>query len=224
MAQQFAINFYNTKPWKELRMLLIIERGGKCEHCGRVFMKEEFYLLIGHHKIELTPENINNPDIALNPKNIELVCLNCHNKEHKRFGNKQSVYIVWGSPLSGKNTFVNQTARYGDLIIDIDNLWQAISNQERYIKPNGLKTNVFALRDSLYEQVRTRVGSWNDCYIIGGYSNKIEREGLERRLGATTIYIASTEEECIKRAEGRPKEWVEYIKKWWQEYNRTPTP
>nr|WP_315022913.1 HNH endonuclease signature motif containing protein [uncultured Aminipila sp.] len=220
MAQEFAIQFYNSDPWKELRMLLIIERGGKCARCGKVFMEDKFYLLIGHHKIELTKENISDPSISLNPNHIEIICLDCHNKEHKRFGHKQGAYIVWGSPLSGKNTFVNQTSKYGDLIIDIDSLWQAISNQGRYMKPNNLKANVFGLRECLYDQIRMRLGSWYDCYIIGGFPNKLERDNLERRLGATSIYIESTKEECLIRAESRPAEWKEYIENWWREYER----
>ena len=36
-----------------------------------------------HHKIRLTPENINNPEIALNWENLELLCEACHHEEHK---------------------------------------------------------------------------------------------------------------------------------------------
>lgn len=218
MAQDFAIQFYNSKAWRDLRELLIIERGGKCERSGKVFTDTS--KLIGHHKIELTPQNINDPSISLNPDKIEIISIDEHNKEHKRFGHKQGVYIVWGSPLSGKSTFVNQVSSYGDLVIDIDNLWQAISGQDRYVKPNNLKANIFTLRDNLYDQVRTRLGSWYDCYIIGGYPNKIERDDLARRLGAECIYIDSTKEDCVKRAEGRPVEWIDYINKWWEEYDR----
>lgn len=40
---------------------------------------------IVHHRIELTPENICDPDIALNHKQLEYLCLECHNKEHDVF-------------------------------------------------------------------------------------------------------------------------------------------
>lgn len=218
MAQLYAMQFYNSKAWRDLRNCLVIDRGGKCNRCGKTFTDTS--KLIGHHKIELTPENVNDANVSLNPSNIEIICDKCHNKEHKRFGYKQSVYIVWGSPLSGKNTFVNQTSSYGDLIIDMDNLWQAISNQDRYIKPNNLKANIFALRDSLYDQVRMRLGNWYDCYIIGGFPNGIERDDLLRRLGAEQIYIDSTKEDCLQRAKERPKEWQDYIRQWWEQYER----
>lgn len=58
-----------------------------CERClqnGLVVPAE-----IVHHKIELTPININNPDITLNFNNLEAVCRECHadihNRREKRF-------------------------------------------------------------------------------------------------------------------------------------------
>ena len=41
---------------------------------------------IVHHKIHLTPDNINNPAVSLNWDNLELVCRSCHMKLH---GNKK---------------------------------------------------------------------------------------------------------------------------------------
>jgi hypothetical protein len=35
-----------------------------------------------HHRIWLTPENINDPNVSLNHENLELLCQDCHNKEH----------------------------------------------------------------------------------------------------------------------------------------------
>ena len=45
-----------------------------------------------HHKIRLTPQNINNPDITLNWDNLEALCEDCHKKEHRqqRFEQKKS--------------------------------------------------------------------------------------------------------------------------------------
>lgn len=37
-----------------------------------------------HHKIKLSPENINNPDITLNWDNLEALCGKCHKEEHSR--------------------------------------------------------------------------------------------------------------------------------------------
>ena len=36
-----------------------------------------------HHKKELTPENINDPAVALSFDNLELLCDEHHNRQHK---------------------------------------------------------------------------------------------------------------------------------------------
>ena len=41
---------------------------------------------IVHHKIHITPFNINNPMITLSFKNLEYVCQECHNEEHMHRG------------------------------------------------------------------------------------------------------------------------------------------
>lgn len=42
--------------------------------------------VIVHHKIHLNQENVHDPSISLNFKNLEGLCRDCHNKEH--FGDK----------------------------------------------------------------------------------------------------------------------------------------
>lgn len=68
--------------------------------------------------------------------------------------------------------------RKEDIIIDIDNIWQMISNNERYIKPKRLKANVFGVRDCLLDMIRTRTGKWRRAYIIGGYPLAMDRQRL----------------------------------------------
>ena len=212
--------FYTSKAWRDLSFKLKIERGGKCERTGETFA--DMSQLIGHHKNPLTEDNLSDPIIALNPDNIEIISIKEHNKEHRRFGNKQHVYIVWGSPLSGKTTAVRQMMQYGDMVLDMDALWQAVTFQPEYVKPNNCRFNIFALRDAMLDQIKTRYGQWYDCYIIGGYPDKYERERLAQTLGAELIYCESTKEECLERMEqsGKPKAWLDYINDWWEKYER----
>lgn len=44
--------------------------------------------MICHHKTYLTPDNINDPNIALNWANLEALCHNCHDLEHLQQHNK----------------------------------------------------------------------------------------------------------------------------------------
>lgn len=193
-----------------------------CEYCGKPMVRA--YDIIGHHVIELTEENYTDANISLNPDNIKLVHHKCHNIIHNKLSySSRQVYIVYGSPLSGKTTYVNEVAESGDLIIDLDSIWQCVSGQPRYVKPNRLKSVVFNVRDNLLESVKYRRGKWLNAYIIGGYPLANERERLASTLGARLIYIDSSKEECIKRlsqCQDRDiSEWTKYIDTWWLQYN-----
>lgn len=71
----WARSFYKSKAWRECRHAFFVSKYGLCERCGGSG-------LIVHHKIYLTPDNINDPSISLNWDNLELLCQDCHNKEH----------------------------------------------------------------------------------------------------------------------------------------------
>ena len=220
-------NFYRGKEWRELLKRLKQERLNDdgniiCEYCGKPIIKA--YDMIGHHKTELDEENVNDFNISLNPDNIALVHHRCHNLIHNKLGyTVRQIYIVYGAPLSGKTTYVKDNASEGDLIIDIDSIWQCVSGLPRYNKPGRLRAVVFKMRDSLFECVRYRYGKWNNCYIIGGYPLQSERERLVKELGAREVFIDVTQSECMARLEsiddGRDRdEWARFIADWFARY------
>lgn len=219
--------FYRSKEWLALLAYLRNERVNDegyiiCEHCGKPIIKA--YDCIGHHKIELTEENVNNAAISLNPDNIAFVHHRCHNQIHNKLGYAgRQVFIIYGSPLSGKSSYVAEAMNKGDLLIDMDNIWQCVSGCERYEKPDRLKSVVFSVRDSLLESVKYRRGKWSNAYIIGGYPYKAERERLASSLGAREIYIDTDKETCIDRLmschDRNIDEWLKYINTWWLQYN-----
>ena len=75
MAKEFSRKFYNSKVWQQCRDGYIASVYGQCERCGEAG-------LILHHKIVLTPNNINDTNVTLNWDNLEYVCQVCHNTEH----------------------------------------------------------------------------------------------------------------------------------------------
>lgn len=227
MAQEWAARFYSSKAWQDLRWKRILEENFTCQECHENYMLSP-EKLIGHHKVELSPQNITEANIALNSSLIKILCKNCHDKIHKRFGHNRAreVTIVYGPPCSGKNTLVNQLSNRGDIIVDMNRLYQAVSGCALYDKPDNIRFNVFAVRDLLIEQIRTRSGRWQAAWVIGGYSRKLEREALAARLGASLLYCEATEAECKARARAvhgvQYAEWCGYIERWFADFGQAP--
>lgn len=225
--------FYRSKEWRKFRQIVIQERTKDDgfvydEETGEPILKG--YDIILHHKIYLTEENVNDTNISLNPDNIEIVSHRTHNKIHNKGWGKshgsfkrQEVFLVYGSPLSGKTSWVEANKSEGDLVIDIDNIWQCITGEARYQKPNTLKRVAFKMRDNLLECVKYRVGWWQNAYIIGGYPLSSERERIYKEYGARPVFVDTSKDECLKRLEytmdGRYQgEWTQYIERWWERY------
>ena len=227
--------FYKSKTWQKFRDVVIASNTDadgfvQCAICGKPILKR--YDLIVHHKKELTEENVDNALISLNPENVECVHFKCHNQLHGRFSDghaasftqyhKKKVYIVYGAPCAGKSTWVKENATEQDLIVDLDNIWQMVSINDRYIKPPVLRSVVFDIRDKLYDLIKYRCGKWHDAYIITGGALLGDRERLAQRVGADDlIFIDTTYEECIKRCASRgeqAEEWRDFVDDWFGAY------
>lgn len=194
--------FYCRKDYLDLAQACKIKSGGVCAKCGGVFDISE---LRPHHKVELTLDNIDDVNITLNPDNIEVLCHDCHNAAHKRFGyavGAKHVYLVYGSPCAGKTTYVNSVATRNDLIVDLDKIHRAICICGLYDKPDATKRVAFNVRDYLLDEVRTATPrrKWQDAYIIGTYPDRIDRDMFVQDYGAELVHIDTSKEECVKRA------------------------
>ncbi|HBV97767.1 MAG: hypothetical protein JL50_03000 [Peptococcaceae bacterium BICA1-7] len=217
-------SFYASYAWQAFRLLIIAERGLKCECCHELVLKVKDITV--HHKIELTPENVQDTSISLNPANVLIVCHECHNKVHNRFGYKPSkgVYIVFGAPLSGKVAYVQEYAGRGDLVVDMDRLYQAVSLLPSYDKPDNLFSNVRGIHNLLIDNIKTRYGKWHSAWVIGGYADRYKRDKLADDLGAELIFCDVSKDECLRRLEVdedrrcRQDEWRGYIEKWFAAY------
>lgn len=223
-------SFYNSKQWHDVRMQLINERADNdgvvhCAECGKPIVNR--HDLIAHHVKPLTMQNVNDFAVSLNPENILLVHAACHNEIHNRFGycTQRKVYYVYGAPCSGKTSFVNSVKGNSDLVVDMDNVWQAITGGQRYEKPNALKTNAFGVLECLTDMVKTRAGKWERAYVIEGGAVKGIRERKIESLGAEPIFIDTSKEECLKRLLNDPertpeqkKEWQKHIERWFNDY------
>jgi hypothetical protein len=220
--------FYKSHEWQKLLAVLKLERVDDdgnliCWHCGKPIVRK--YDAIGHHTIFLTEENVNDASISLNPELIQFVHHRCHNIIHNKFGYKRKeIFLVYGPPLSGKHEWVANQLTDGELVINIDDLWMAVSGLPRYQKPGRLNAVVFQQHRDLMDAVRTRLGKWNTAYIVGGYPLISERERICKDYGAREIFIDKSKEECMARAkELKLEDYDCYIDEWFRRY-RPPYP
>ena len=97
--RQFAERLYKSKIWQDTRDAYASSVGGLCEIClanGQYNAGE-----IVHHKIHLTPQNIDDPDITLNWNNLQLLCRDCHGMVHR--GNMRYRVDSMGHVISPPN-------------------------------------------------------------------------------------------------------------------------
>lgn len=80
MAKEFAKKFYNSAKWQRCRAAYIKSVNGLCERCLAKGKIVPGYIV--HHKEQLTPDNINNPEITLCFDYLEYTCKICHDEEH----------------------------------------------------------------------------------------------------------------------------------------------
>lgn len=128
----------------------------------------------------------------------------------------QKVFIVYGSPLSGKTTYVKEHMQKGDLVIDIDNIWECVSGCNRYEKPRELDDIVIHTYNELIKNVKERKGAWENAYVILSEPSIRFIEKTKNNLNATLIHIDTDKETCLKRlyenSDGRDiATWIRYI-------------
>lgn len=221
--------FYSSREWQIARMEAISnatnERGEVIDaYTGKpIYNARQIQV---HHKIELTLSNVNDYDISLSQDNLIVVSFASHNEIHTRFGFKQKkVYLVIGSVCSGKSTFVKESAGHNDVILDMDSIWEAISINERYHKPNSIKSMALSIRNTMIEQIGMRNFEGN-AYVLSTESRARPRQDLITRINADEIiYLKSSREECIERLYNDPirqpyiKEYEGYINKFFDTLN-----
>ena len=221
-------DFYRSKAWRDFRKQLINERRNKedgllyCEYSGEVIVSE--WQAVAHHIKPLTAANVNDVSIAFNPDNIQIVSHQSHNQIHKRFGYSSSdrkVYLVVGAPLAGKTTFVKNAKGNSDLVIDFDELVNAmtLSTTGAVGLPKALNAVLFTARQTLLEQVKMRQGKCEQCWIVSAEGLRSQVEDMADMLGAEIIEVDTSKEICLQRAENFiDKNYSSNLKRFIEEY------
>ena len=121
-------------------------------------------------------------------------CDECREKNIKH----KKITIVCGPPGSGKSTYVNQRKKFGDLIIDLDLIWQALTGMSRNQRPSNILPFVLSCRDNIYSQLR-EPNDIDTAWIIAGLPRARDREQLSEKLKAKIVLLLFNKETCLNR-------------------------
>ena len=176
MAREFAKAFYNSKEWQKCRDYVLRRDNYLCIRCGNP--AEEV-----HHKKHLTPKNITDANISLNPDNLICLCRDCHFAEHKadkeravvranKYRKKhrrvtengmyfddngvfmyRKVIVVYGSPRAGKNSYVKAHKEETDIVVDVDSIISALQIDDVRRIDNNILYLALDIRDFILSKI-----------------------------------------------------------------------
>ncbi len=84
MAKEWSKSFYNSAEWKLQRAAVLKRDRYLCTEPGCCRTAEEV-----HHVVELTEQNVDDPNISLALSNLRSLCSSCHKRITKRMKRKE---------------------------------------------------------------------------------------------------------------------------------------
>lgn len=172
------------------------------------------------------------------PGNHQPMCKPCHDRktaqESGGFKNKKrgfnfistvNVTVVCGPPGSGKSSYVTSRMKWGDLVIDMDVLYHAISMLPKYEKPDVLLPFVCEARDAAINRL-CRPNDIRTAWIITSGAKRSDRERFKdsRNKRVRVVVMETSPNECMKRINqdtarsGKAQVWRGLIESWWKAY------
>ena len=130
------------------------------------------------------------------------------------------VYLIYGSPCSGKSTYIKEHMKRGDLVCDVDLIYQAISEQNPHDADLYAHEVALQLKNELLDIIRKRDGGWGNAYVVSIANTKEKLQTEKERIKADEcIFIDTPYEVCMERAKERPFYFQWLIQEWFETRN-----
>ena len=126
---------------------------------------------------------------------------------HDRGGDHVLIRVVTGPPCSGKSTYIREHAAPGDLIVDYDDIVEALGGK-RYEADGLIRDAAVAARKSA---ITSAMGGETDAWIVDTVHKEQFSEDEE------VIELDPGQDICIERAkaDGRPQSTFDGIEAWY---------
>lgn len=245
MAYKAKNPFYEDPKWLHKRGNILRRDDYLCRQCKRYGKTTPAKTV--HH---IYPYG-EYPQYRLTDINLLSLCNECHNGMHDRNNDTMTdkgiywqdkirkelgiedhdiiegfrVVVVWGSPASGKTSYVKQHMKQDDMVVDLDNIKQAISLQGKSASMSNLMPVALNIRAHIYDLIANReVIEADTVWVMAGLPKQSDRDYIKAKLRPNEMkHIDSDIEACIAHAmedrERIDKETqLKIIYKWFEEY------
>lgn len=127
------------------------------------------------------------------------------------------VYVIYGSPCSGKSTYVKEHMQTGDIVCDLDRIFASVNFNEEHDCELYAMEVALKLYKTLLDIIKNREGEWKNAYVISIAKTSKELQEIVDRVNADeVIYIDTPFEICMERAKERPFYFPWIIEEWFE--------
>lgn len=149
---------YDTQRWRDYR-IHFLQVSPLCRYCKQKG-RDTAATIVDH----IIPVRVDDSINFFDSENHQPLCESCHNRksaqerygkwyERRAKGTHTEVIILSGPPASGKTYWASKHKEEGDLILDLDMIWAALTGLPLYEKPNQLTPVIFAIRDTILNSI-----------------------------------------------------------------------
>lgn len=133
-----------------------------------------------------------------------------------------NVTFLFGPPGAGKTTYARERMERGDVLVDLDAFYMALTGLPMYDRPQGLEPYACAARDAVVQRL-ARPGLVRQAWVTVSGATKAERDHWVRMVPRAKSVLLDVDADTCKgrvaldtRRTHQLAAWVERIDEWWR--------
>ena len=137
---------------------------------------------------------------------------------------RNKVYLIVGSPGSGKTSLVQRIKKDNDLVFDFDLICAALNGSSELHKNHSVFMGLaMKIREVVYEEI-SKGGKWDRAYVITSSSDRQDVDRLSKMLNAEAVVMDTSRDVCLERVKNdktrtNTDEQVNLVNSWYDKWN-----